>query len=93
MAAKKRTKKSLMAQLTSPEMKQAETDFKRDHFAMAALTGLCATRTQHKIELIGDMAPELAATSYLIADYMLKMRKYSSKDIEAFVESRKPKNV
>jgi hypothetical protein len=60
----------------------------RDFFAASALTGLCATRAQHKLESIGKMTPELAAIAYLAADAMLAMRKFSSKQLAEFIDSR-----
>lgn len=64
----------------------------RDHFAAMALNGLCATRAQHKIDMIAEMAPELAATSYVIADHMIKMRGYSTKELRDFLAARKENN-
>lgn len=60
----------------------------RDKFAGYALIGLCATRAQHKIDMISGMSAELAATAYIIADDMITLRKYSTKELKEFIKNR-----
>lgn len=60
----------------------------RDKLAGYALMGLCATRAQHKIDMISGMSAELAATAYIIADDMITLRKYSTKELKEFIKNR-----
>lgn len=75
-------------------MKELRDDLageERRYYAGAALMGLCATRSQYQMHSLGKMAPELAATAYLIADAMVTLKKYSAQDLHEFLESKKPK--
>jgi hypothetical protein len=65
----------------------------RDAFAMVALQGLCATRAQHKMDMIATFAPEICATAYLMADEMLKLKKYDNTQLKQYLalNASKPK--
>lgn len=78
--------------MPSPKIKRTSRPVsgltERDQLAMAAMQGLIATRAQHPLHSIGDMSEDICASSYVIADQMLLMRRFNTKELRAFLKRK-----
>lgn len=55
---------------------------RRHNTAALMAQALVSTRAQHRLDMIGDKAEEIAVTAYAIADYLLNIGTLNAKGIQ-----------